>query len=86
MKSDSRLGRIVLFAILAAGIVSAGINEWTNGGPEGLGATFLVFDPQDPATLYTGTAVGLFKSIDGGANWTNTGLIGCGVGSLAMIL
>jgi len=38
MKSDSRPGLIVLLAILAAGTVWAGVNEWTNAGTVGWGA------------------------------------------------
>jgi photosystem II stability/assembly factor-like uncharacterized protein len=30
----------------------------------------LATDPVDPLTIYTGGAAGLFRSIDGGANWT----------------
>ena len=36
----------------------------------------LVIDPVNPGTVYAGTANGVFKSTDGGANWTgvNPGL------------
>ena len=73
-----------LLAILAAGTVWAGVNEWTNVGPEGGGPGFLVFDPRDPATVYTGTGVGVFKSKDAGASWSNAGLIGWPVVSLVI--
>src|SRR5712675_888690 len=73
-----------LLAILAAATVSAGVNKWTNVGPEGGGARFLAIDPQNPSTVYAGTAAGVFKSKDGGANWSNAGLIGFSVSSLAI--
>jgi hypothetical protein len=44
----------------------------------------LIFDPQDPTTVYTLTSVGVFKSNDGGASWSNAGLIGYWVVSLAV--
>jgi photosystem II stability/assembly factor-like uncharacterized protein len=75
---------MLLLAILAAGTVWAGVNEWTNVGPGNGGAGFLVFDPRDPATVYAGTSVGVFKSRDRGASWSNAGLIGWAVASLAI--
>src|SRR5437879_6450633 len=84
MKFHSRPGLTVPLAILAAGTVCAGANQWTNIGPETGSPGFLVFDPHDAATVYTGTGVGLFKSSDGGASWSNAGLIGWGVGSLVI--
>jgi hypothetical protein len=30
----------------------------------------LVIDPANPSTLYAGTDIGVFRSVDGGANWT----------------
>ena len=73
---------VVLLAILAAGTVQADVNKWTNAGPANWAAAFVVFDPQDPDTVYSGTAVGLFKSQDGGVNWDNAGLIGWSLSSL----
>ncbi|SPE29675.1 conserved hypothetical protein [Candidatus Sulfopaludibacter sp. SbA6] len=34
----------------------------------------LLIDPLTPTTIYAGTSGGLFKSIDGGANWSDAGL------------
>ena len=49
----------------------------TNIGPEGGTFRSLVVGPQDPRTLYAGArTAGVFKSIDGGANWSNAGLSG----------
>jgi len=46
----------------------------------------LVVDPQNPATVYAGTSVGVFKSTDGGAFWgaQNTGLFDQFVTALAV--
>ena len=37
---------------------------------------FLAYDPQDPATIFVGNDGGIYKSVDGGTNWTtlNTNL------------
>jgi photosystem II stability/assembly factor-like uncharacterized protein len=42
---------------------------WTTNGPLGGSVYCLVPDPSHPATVYAGTAVGVFKSDDGGASW-----------------
>src|SRR4030095_6796604 len=34
----------------------------------------LAIDPQNPTTLYAGTTVGVFKSVDGGTSWMESGL------------
>lgn len=48
----------------------------------------LAIDPSKPSTLYAGTAGGagggVFKSTDGGANWSNSGLKGFAVTVLAI--
>jgi hypothetical protein len=41
----------------------------------GTAITAVVIDPSSPTTLYAGTAVGVFKSVDEGDNWSATGLI-----------
>ena len=45
---------------------------WTNSGsgiPD-VPANALVIDPRNPQALYVGTDIGVFRSVDGGANWT----------------
>ena len=74
----------ILLASLEPGTVWAGVNEWTNVGPEGGIVRFLTVDPQDPSTLYAGTPVGVFKSEDRGENWRNAGLMGWIVGGLVI--
>jgi photosystem II stability/assembly factor-like uncharacterized protein len=44
----------------------------------------LAVDPQNSRTLYAWTAVGVFKSLDQGASWSNSGLMGFVVGTLGI--
>ena len=73
----SRMGSIIFAGlILARAAIFAGVNV-TNIGPEGGTFRSLVVGPQDPRTLYAGArTAGVFKSIDGGANWSYPGLSG----------
>jgi len=77
---------LVLLGASQAGSVSAGINVWTSNGPEGGSITALEIDPATPATIYAGTHDGIFKSTNGGGNWSaaNTGLTKAGVRALAI--
>src|SRR4030095_8693034 len=61
-----------LLAFLGIGyrIVWAEANVWTNMGPFGGDVEALAIDPQNPSTVYAGTATGLFKSTDGGGSWS----------------
>ena len=45
---------------------------WTamNNGLSDLDCLAIALDPQAPATLYVGTTTGLFKTTDGGTNWS----------------
>ena len=74
-----------LLCCVGTGDVASG-ELWTRKGPEGGKVQALAIDPANPAILYAGTAGGLFKSIDGGNNWTpiNNGLTETDVGSLAI--
>ena len=66
-------------------LACAGINIWTSNGPEG-GIYALAIDPATPTTLYAGTGGGVFKSTNGGGNWSavNTGLTNTNVYALAI--
>src|SRR2546425_9658706 len=46
------------------------LNRWSSNGPDGGEVLSLAIDPSNPATIYAGTAVGLFKSTNGGATWS----------------
>src|SRR5579862_2802115 len=85
LREGRRLPVWMLLAILGAqsGAAWGGPNVWTRLGPEGGSILALAIDPQSPSTVYAGTAGpgttiyggteygnGVFKSTDGGANWT----------------
>jgi hypothetical protein len=58
------------FGLLAGGRAASGqAAAWTTNGPVGVSVYCLVPDPSRPATLYAGTAQGVFKSDDGGESW-----------------
>src|SRR5439155_18379045 len=46
------------------------LNKWSSNGPDGGEVLSLAIDPSNSATIYVGTAVGLFKSTNGGATWS----------------
>jgi hypothetical protein len=64
----------------------AGLNVWTSNGPEGGAVQAIAIDPATPTTLYAGTAGGVFKSMNGGGNWSaaNNGLTDSDVWALAI--
>jgi photosystem II stability/assembly factor-like uncharacterized protein len=82
--------RLILMLSLATVVIGAGtawaeINGGTSVGPQGGTVRSLVVDVQNPQTLYAGTHnAGVFKSIDGGTNWTYSGLAGFTVNNLAI--
>ena len=66
-------------AIVYAGTLGDGVFKTTNGGGAwaAAGPGFsdiwsLAVDPSTPTTLYAGSDLGVFKSVDSGANWTLT--------------
>jgi hypothetical protein len=65
----------LLLAALLPGfpsIAGAATPWWKNVGPEGGAIRGLVLDPAAPGTLYAGTSVGVFKTVNEGASWTAT--------------
>lgn len=65
--------RLAILAFLLSNLplaVSAGVGVWTPLGPDGGGAYSVAADPADPEVVYAGTALGVFKSIDGGESWS----------------
>jgi len=73
---------LLALTVFASGTAWAANSEWTNVGPQGTSVALLAFDPRDPATVYTGSGTGVFKSQDGGATWNGPMLNGRGVGNL----
>jgi photosystem II stability/assembly factor-like uncharacterized protein len=82
--------RIAAFLILlfpaVTDVLQAGTNVWTSLGPEGGAIRALVIEPQNPAIVYAGASSGVFRSTDGGANWSaaNSGLPNSAVSTLAV--
>ena len=64
----------------------AGINTWTGSGPDGGVVRALAIDPLTPTTVYAGAGTRLFKSTNGGANWSpaEAGVSGTEVRALAV--
>ena len=62
----------LIFLIAVALAAHAGADVWTPLGPYGASVGTLVADPKNSGTLYAGTGYGggLYKTTDGGANWT----------------
>ena len=58
--------------VFASDFAHGGTNTWTTNGPYGGLVTVLAVDPQTPANLYAAGFSGVFKSSDGGANWTRS--------------
>jgi hypothetical protein len=61
----------MLFTEPRAARSQAGV--WLSQGPKGGNVYCLVADPSHPATLYAGTAAGVYKSSDGGVSWAFSG-------------
>jgi photosystem II stability/assembly factor-like uncharacterized protein len=82
MPHMTNLKKVLLISLLAllisspAGTVSAGLNVWTGHGPEGGVISALAIDPATTATVYAGTDIGVFKSLNSGWSWSSasTGL------------
>ena len=86
-RSGGRSLRVILmFSLSALGIGSGKAWAETNAvGPQGGTVRSLVADAHSANTLYAGTTnSGVFKSIDGGENWSYAGLAGFTVTNLAI--
>jgi photosystem II stability/assembly factor-like uncharacterized protein len=60
---------VALAMLGAAAPAFAGVNVWTDLGPNGGEVNALAADPANPQVLYAGTRGGVFKSANGGATW-----------------
>jgi len=72
----STLAVLLACIVTAQGTLWGGTNVWTSIGPDGGNAHALAIDPQNPNIVYASTSGGVFKSVNGGANWSaaNSGL------------
>jgi photosystem II stability/assembly factor-like uncharacterized protein len=59
---------------------SLGARPVANGGLPAVGANVIKVDPADPAILYVGTVIGLYRSTDSGVTWSRFG-----AGSLPLV-
>ncbi len=79
-KNTSRLLRyfcIALFILVSPSSVYSAVDSWSLNTPQGGVVQALAVDPNNANVLFAGTtANGIYKSIDGGENWTpsSTGL------------
>ena len=48
------------------------IDSFASGFPQGIPVNIVVNDPYQPATLYAGTFLGLYQSLDAGATWARS--------------
>ena len=80
--SGTRTFRLLLAVIIAFPVLRAvPAYSWHGSG----NITALAIDPQRPTTLYAGTSDrGVFKTTDGGATWSATGLANVYVSALAI--
>src|SRR5437660_1564022 len=60
---------IVLLSLLL--IASTTVAGWSSSGPLGGAVNAVVVAISDPAVVWAGSAAGVFRSIDGGATWSN---------------
>ena len=67
-----RAFRLVLTVVIAVLVLRA-VPAYSSH--EGVLISALAIDPLTPTTLYAGTPGGVFKSTDGGASWSASGLI-----------
>jgi len=68
--------RFALFAAafslaFACGVAQAGLNQWSSIGPESEPTVHsLVVDPRSPTRIYAGAIGAIWRTDDGGKNWT----------------
>lgn len=73
MRNDARaLPHILLFALLCSPAAGAQTEapRWKALGPPGEEVNAIAVDPRNSKTVFAGTRVGLYKSVDGAATWS----------------
>lgn len=68
----SALGLLIVGLLAVPRLLSAGANRWTQRGPDGGMVSSIAIDPVASDTAYAVAADGggLFKTVDGGADWS----------------
>src|SRR4051812_22176899 len=64
------------FILISAAPAVMQTGGWTSNGPDGIGVYSVSVSATDPSTMFIGTWAGVYKSIDSGVSWTQSGLIG----------
>jgi len=74
-------GYLFLLGLLAAFLMHPiqAQASWTSGGPYGGDVNCLAMARSNPDVIYAGTKTGVYKTVDGGDNWTKTGFADTGV-------
>jgi photosystem II stability/assembly factor-like uncharacterized protein len=86
---------LALSSFFAASGVSSSTNSWTRSGPVIGIVDSLAVSPSNPSIVYAGvtsrsggfgptSTTGIYKSTDGGSNWSRSGLVGKTLFSLAV--
>src|SRR5678815_1256655 len=86
---------LALSSFFAAPGVSGSTDSWSRSGPVVGIVTALAVSPSNPSIVYAGVTsrtggfgptntTGIYKSTDGGSNWTRSGLVGTRLLSLAV--
>ena len=87
MRKSFFISGIIILLIFVISSPSFGDNQWISIGLAGECVYALAINPETPDTLYAGTdGGGVFKSTDGGTNWTamNNGLTNPAINALAI--
>ena len=72
---------MVFFVVLSLGLSERGVSHaqdfaWSSGGPGGGDVNSIAVSHSNPNIFYVGTVSGVYKSKDGGDNWSPAGLQG----------
>ena len=69
----TRIGAATLLLVLGCAATALAQDQtWTNLGPDGGTVLALAIDPGVTSTIYAGTAAGVFKTTNGGMNWSRS--------------
>ncbi|HJT18721.1 MAG TPA: YCF48-related protein, partial [Thermoanaerobaculia bacterium] len=75
---------VAILICIAGSSAMAGVNRWTNSGPEGAVVNALIAAPGNDSKLFALTWNGIFESTNGGGHWTRIDSTPSGVVRLAI--